>query len=153
MAIATKQVASGILAAAIPTQYPGVGYMPVSNSSDWFESFAAAPEGARLLSVAVSVEAVTFGGTPTGNEVLTAALLESNELRAWSFVATIALSPSPATTALGLYSGAHTFDESAKKYFRLQFHVDDPNRAGSSPMLPQPTTQIQFDGTCWTTVA
>lgn len=153
MAIATKQVASGILGAAIPANYPGVGYMPISNSSDWFESFAAEPENAKLLSVAVSVEAVTIGGTPTGSEVLTLALLESMDLRDWSFLTTLTLTPSLQPTIPGLYSAAHNHGGSAKKYLRLQFHVDDPVQAGQSPTLPQPATQIQFDGTCWVTVA
>lgn len=157
MAIATKQVASGILGAAIPGNYPNVGYMPISNSSDWFESFAAEPESAKLLSVAVSVEAVTIGGSPTGNETLTLALLESGDLKNWSFVTTLTLTPTvtppPATTTLGLYSATHTFGGSNQKYFRLQFHVDDPSQAGGSQLLPQPATQIQFDGTCWVTVA
>jgi hypothetical protein len=153
MAIATKQVASGILGAAIPINYPGVGYMPISNSSDWFESFVAEPETATLLSVAVSVEAVTIGGTPTGNEILTLALLESGDLKDWAFVSTLTLTPAPATMAPGLYYATHSFGSSNKKYFRLEFHVDDPSLVGTTQTLAQPAAQIQFDGTCWVTVA
>lgn len=152
MAVATKQVASGILGAAIPANYTGVAYMPISNSSDWFESFAAEPDNATRVSVSISVEAVNIAA-PDGTEVLTLSLLESEDLRDWSFVTTMTLNPSHATTTVGLYHATHDHSGSVKKYLRLQFHVDDPNKISTTNPLPQPATQIQFDGTCWVTVA
>lgn len=151
MAIATKKIAAGTLALADVNSYPSAGFTPISNSSDWFESRLA--DGATRFTVSLIVNALT-ASAPTASERLTIAVLESDDLVRWTLVTTLSLSPSPPTIP-GLYKAEHTYAGPPKKYFRLQFHIDDPSVTGFAQTMPWPdaATTIQYDGACWVTVA
>jgi hypothetical protein len=156
MAISTKQVLNGILAEAVVSNHSGAGFMPVSHSSDSFESFAASPDNGNSLGISVVINSATFPASPTGSEILRVSVWQSEDLKNWGFVTGLGLSPAPSPINVGQYSASYTFPTSppAEKYLRLQFHVDDPSLDGSpGQTLPQPATDFRYEGTCWVTMS
>ena len=156
MAIATKKICGGtlVLADAFTDGVSVLAFTPVSNSSDWFESHALtqAPRNASECTVTLAVNAIAFTGTgsPVAGEELWARLLESDDLVTWSVVGRLGFSQPVA--GVGLFEAVHVYTGSPKKYFRLQFNVDDVN-VTSPQAIPIPGTYtVRFDGTCWVTV-
>lgn len=154
MAVSTKQIASGRLA----QNRTADGYVPVSNSSDWFESRSGLTIGslehANALTVALAIEKLDIEhmGTPA-QELLELHVFESDDLKEWDYAAELTGS----ATSDQLYSFSWDYGGvPRKKYLRIQFSIDvdpPPDPAPAIPYpLPDPTDHdVWFEGTCWVT--
>jgi hypothetical protein len=132
MAIQTKRVAEGVLAASLSST---ATVQRISNSSDWFESRAGeSPEQANYLVVSVLVENAAL---VLGSEELAIDLFESGDLSDWRHV--VELAGSTSIPGLGLYELVYTYPappSAPLKYLRLQFSIDDAGAVGFAVPYP-----------------
>jgi hypothetical protein len=143
MAIATQQIHSGILAEA---RYSGRKLSIIAETSEWFESqTGTGPDYANNLSVTLQIEAVVRSSEA---EVLKADLYQSKDLHTWSLKNSFTF----AIGAVGNFEDNYLYLGTIEKYFKVQFSIDDPDH-GDIVGLPYPNFQLEFQGTCWVTVA